>query len=161
MTSDPLLDDAELARVLRLYEGPAEPSIAPKRSHRRLAVASITVAIAGAATAAIVALVSSGPKDRTHAALAPEPCTSTLVLASRTYIQRDVPRGVAPGARRLGDGIFRRCGSAAAKVTVTTLAGVDASRAVAVRGRRQLVYVARECVDAPAGGLAACLRKPQ
>ncbi len=160
MSREPLLEDGELARVLRLYEGPPQPRPVLGRAGSRpsrLALAALVLVIAAGSAAAAVGLVT-GSGTRHHAALDPGGCITTLTLAGRRYVERAVGTSLPAPGRRLGSGVWRPCGSPTTTVPATALAGVDARRAVGVRGRRGVIYVAAPCARTPAAQLLACVR---
>jgi hypothetical protein len=161
---DPIVDTEEIARVLRLYEGPSEPRVSertgPRRAPGRPVLAIVALVVAGVTTAAVLGLVTGRDRDRTHAAIVPTGCTATLALDGRRYVERAVTAREIQLGRSLGDGILRPCGSAAAAASATALAGIDARRAVGVGSARSLIFVAPRCARAPAARLLSCLRAP-
>jgi hypothetical protein len=154
MSSGPV-DPAELARVLRLYAGPAQPR--PVRHARvggRLIAAGLAAGGAVAVVIAVVALLGGGRADN-HAALAPTQCAPTVVTAGTVYRERAV--GGLPLGRPVRKAVLRPCGADPAPVTVTSIAGIPPRTALAVAGRPGRVYVAERCARAPDAKLIACL----
>jgi hypothetical protein len=161
---EPIVDTEEIARVLRLYEGPSEPRVSERAGSRRArsrpVVAIVALVVAAVATAAVLGLVTGRDRARTHAAIAPTGCTATLALDGRRYVERAVTAREIQLGRSLGDGILRRCGSAAAAATATALTGIGAPRAVGIGSARSQIFVGPRCARVPAGRLLSCLRAP-
>jgi hypothetical protein len=158
---EPVVDTDEIARVLRIYEGPSEPRVSERAGSRRApgrhVLAIVALVVAAVATAAGLGLVTGHDRARTHAAIAPTSCTPTLVFGGTRYVERAVPAARVQLGRALGNGVLRRCGTAAAAASATPLAGIAVGRAVGVRGQ---IYVAPRCARAPAVRLLSCLRAP-
>ena len=153
MSEEPEVETEEIRRVLRLYAGPPwARAHAPARAPRRLVLAFALVAVVSAG--AVLGIVTGVGRDRTHAALAPTGCTSTLVLGGTQYVEGSVTAQLRIG-RALGRGVLRPCGSAQTSVGARALAGIDTRRAVGARGA---VYVARPCARVAAARLLSCLR---
>jgi hypothetical protein len=158
------VDTEELARVLKLYEGPSEPRVSERAGARRapdrsvLAIAVLVAAVVAAA--AVLGLVTGRDRDRTQAAIAPTDCTTTFAFDGRRYVERAVTARQIQLGRSIGDGILRRCGSTASAASATSLTGIDARRAVGAGSARSRIFVGPRCARAPAARLLSCLRAP-
>ena len=155
------VEEAELAHVLRLYEGPSQPRPHTQRAPRMRPLAVVALILAAVALAAVVALATEGTKARTHDALSSGACADTLAFGGTHYVARAVQARVIARGRVLGHGVLRPCGALARRSTVTTVAGIDTRRAIGVEGRRTVIYVAPACARASSAQLLACLRTPR
>jgi hypothetical protein len=153
------VDEAELMRVLRLYEGPAQPQSYTRSASHVRALAVVALILAAVAIAAFAAFVAGGKEERTHDALPAGACTATLLFGGTRYVAHtlEAARGIEFG-RALGRGVLHPCGGPAASSTVTAIAGVDVERAIAVERRQTVIYVTPACARAASAQLLACLR---
>ena len=161
MSEERELDNAELARVLTLYEGPPTPRTRGTARARRtpsrpviVLIALVVIAVVGAAALGVIAGRDRNPSN---ASIAANGCTTTLAVAGRHYVARAIPSGRPQLGRSLGDGILRTCGSPR-HAGASVITGVDPRAAVGLRGKAGLIYVAGPCARASAARLLSCLR---
>ena len=162
MSGEPEVHPGVLARVLRLYAGPPEPRPLGARDrsrhrHARAIAVAAGLAVAVVATAAVFSFARGGG-DRMPASIASNGCVTTLTVGGNRYVAR--PLRLQP-ARALGNAVLRPCASRPVDVAVVALAGIDARRAVGLRGVPTRIYVSTPCARTSNDRLLSCLRSPR
>jgi hypothetical protein len=121
----------------------------------------VALILAAVALAAAVAFATRGTEARTHDALPTGACTDALFFQGTRYVARPVRIGAIARAEVLGRGVLRSCGGPTKAPAVTSLARVDARRALGVTDSRAVIYVAPACARATPARLLSCLRTPR
>ena len=158
---DERLDDG-VARMLRAFEGPADPQPRQRRPRRvrRTLFAVTAVAVAGSVVGG--AWLLGGRGERRPAAVSGAQECNELRTQGRRYVARRVPAGaLAVGVPLRGPAVLV-CGTTRVPdAEVARVVGLRPALALVRPGERGLVYVAAgRCRDAAAEtDLVACLHK--
>ncbi len=158
--------DDEVGRMLRAFEGPADPR--PRQRRRRgkervrRALLGVTAAAVAVSAVGVSALLLDGKGEGRPAAVSGTQSCTELRAGGRRYVARRVPASAfAVGVPLRGRAVLVCGGTRVPDADVARVVGLGPALALVRPGERGLVYVAvGRCHDAAAETeLVACLHK--
>lgn len=161
---DDRLDDG-VARMLRAFEGPADPRPRQRRSRgaprgRRALLAVIAAAVAISVVGVGASFLGGEGEGRPAAVPGAQDCNE-LRAQGRRYVARRIPTGELAVGAPLRGAVLVCGGTRVPDAEVARVVGLPPALALVRPGERRLVYVAAGRCRAAAAGtdLVACLHK--